>query len=199
MNVKTIIQLSIFLIIIIFLFFFLRNIFFKEKIKVIDLNENENISVDKIEEEKEEELTNKIEDIVYKSIDTEGNEYTILAEISKESIEDSNVLILTKVEGTIKLKNYSDIIIKSEFAKYNSVTFDTNFYQNVSGFFEDKNFFSDNLDLFFKDNKAIMYNNITFSDLNMKIKADEIFFNLSNGDIYIKMFNKNKKILITEN
>jgi len=199
MNVKTIIQLLIFLIIIIFLFFFLKNIFFKEKMKVIDLNENESFSVDKIEEEKEEELTNKIEDIVYKSIDTEGNEYTILAEISKESIEDSNVLILTKVEGTIKLKNYSDIIIKSEFAKYNSVTFDTNFYQNVSGFFEDKNFFSDNLDLFFKDNKAIMYNNITFSDLNMKIKADEIFFNLSNGDIYIKMFNNNKKILITEN
>ena len=199
MNVKTIIQLSIFLIIIIFLFFFLRNIFFKEKIKVIDLNENKNISVDKIEEEKEEELTNKIEDIVYKSIDTEGNEYTIFAEISKESPEDSNVLILTKVEGIIKLKNYSDIIIKSEFAKYNNVTFDTNFYQNVSGFFEDKNFFSDNLDLFFKDNKAIMYNNITFSDLNMKIKADEIFFNLSNGDIYIKMFNNNKKILITEN
>tara|TARA_Y100000741_G_scaffold351223_1_gene322102 strand:+ start:870 stop:1469 length:600 start_codon:yes stop_codon:yes gene_type:complete len=199
MNVKTIIQLSIFLIIIIFLFFFLRNIFFKEKIKVIDLNENENISVDKIEEEKEEELTNKIEDIVYKSIDTEGNEYTIFAEISQESQEDSNVLILTKVEGIIKLKNYSDIIIKSEFAKYNNVTFDTNFYQNVTGFFEDKKFFSDNLDLFFKDNKAIMYNNIIFSDLKMQIKADEIFFNLSNGDIYIKMFNKNKKILITEN
>ncbi len=44
-----------------------------------------------------------------------------------------------------------------------------------------------------------MYNNIIFSDLKMQIKADEIFFNLSNGDIYIKMFNNSKKILITEN
>ena len=197
MNVKTIVQLFIFLIIIIFVYFFLKNIFFKEKIEVIDLDKNENISIDKIEEKKE--LTNTIEDIVYKSIDTEGNEYTILAEISKESKEDSNTLILTNVEGTIKLKNYSNINIKADFAKYNSTTFDTNFYQNVSGFFEDKKFFSDNLDLFFKDNKVIMYNNIIFSDIKMQIKADEILFNLLNGDVYIKMFNNNKKILITEN
>ena len=197
MNVKTIVQLFIFLIIIIFVYFFLKNIFFKEKIEVIDLDKNENISIDKIEEKKE--LINTIEDIVYKSIDTEGNEYTILAEISKESKEDSNTLILTNVEGTIKLKNYSNINIKADFAKYNNTTFDTNFYQNVSGFFEDKKFFSDNLDLFFKDNKVIMYNNIIFSDIKMQIKADEILFNLLNGDVYIKMFNNNKKILITEN
>ena len=112
---------------------------------------------------------------------------------------DPNVLILTEVEGVIKLKNYSDINIKSDFAKYNSATFDTNFYQNVSGFFEDKKFFSDNLDLFFKDNKAIMYNNIIFSDIKIQVKADEIIFNLLNGDIYMKMFNNNKKILITDN
>ncbi len=197
MNVKTIIQLLIFLIIILFLYFFIKNIFFEEKIQVIDLDKNENIITDKIEEE--EKLTNVIEDIIYKSVDTEGNEYILTAKISEESAEDPNVLILTEVEGVIKLKNYSDINIKSDFAKYNSATFDTNFYQNVSGFFEDKKFFSDNLDLFFKDNKAIMYNNIIFSDIKIQVKADEIIFNLLNGDIYMKMFNNNKKILITDN
>jgi len=197
MNVKTIIQLLIFLIIILFLYFFIKNIFFEEKIQVIDLDKNENIITDKIEEE--EKLTNVIEDIIYKSVDTEGNEYILIAKISEESAEDPNVLILTEVEGVIKLKNYSDINIKSDFAKYNSATFDTNFYQNVSGFFEDKKFFSDNLDLFFKDNKAIMYNNIIFSDIKIQVKADEIIFNLLNGDIYMKMFNNNKKILITDN
>ena len=197
MNVKTIIQLLIFLIIILFLYFFIKNIFFEKKIQVIDLDKNENIITDKIEEE--EKLTNVIEDIIYKSVDTEGNEYILTAKISEESAEDPNVLILTEVEGVIKLKNYSDINIKSDFAKYNSATFDTNFYQNVSGFFEDKKFFSDNLDLFFKDNKAIMYNNIIFSDIKIQVKADEIIFNLLNGDIYMKMFNNNKKILITDN
>ena len=200
MNVKTIIQLLIFLIIIVFLYFFIKNIFFKETIKVIKIEENTSHSIDKLEkEEAEEVLTNTIEGIVYKSIDAEGNEYILVAEVSKESDENTNVLILTKVEGVIKLKNYSNINIKSDFAKYNSITFDTNFYQNVSGFFEDKKFFSDNLDLFFKDNKAIMYNNIIFSDIKAQIKADEILFNLSNGDIYMKMFNNNKRILIKEN
>ncbi len=195
MNVKTVIQLLIFLTIIIFLYFFLSDTFFKEKVKVIDLNENKNILVD----DNKEELTNVIEDIIYKSIDSEGNEYILMAEISKESKENPDVLILTKVEGTIKLKNYSDINIKSDFAKYNSITFDTNFYKNVFGFFEDKKFSSDNLDLFFKNNKAIMYNNIIFSDIKTQVEADEIVFNLSNGDVYMKMFNNNKKILITEN
>ena len=195
MNVKTVIQLLIFLTIIIFLYFFLSDTFFKEEVKVLDLNENKSVLVD----ENKEELTNVIEDIIYKSIDSEGNEYILMAEISRESKENQDVLILTKVEGTIKLKNYSDINIKSDFAKYNSTTFDTNFYQNVFGFFEDKKFSSDNLDLFFKNNKAIMYNNIIFSDIKMQVEADEIVFNLSNGDVYMKMFNNNKKILITEN
>ena len=44
-----------------------------------------------------------------------------------------------------------------------------------------------------------MYNNIIFSDIKAQIKADEILFNLSNGDIYMKMFNNNKRILIKEN
>ena len=33
--------------------------------------------------------------------------------------------------GIIKLKDKSNIEINSDFAKYNSITFDTNFYQNV--------------------------------------------------------------------
>ena len=197
MNVKTIIQLLIFLIIIVFLYFFIKNIFFKETIKVIKIEENTSHSIDKLEkEEAEEVLTNTIEGIVYKSIDAEGNEYILVAEVSKESEENTNVLILTKVEGVIKLKNYSNINIKSDFAKYNSITFDTNFYQNVSGFFEDKKFFSDNLDLFFKDNKAIMYNNILYLNKNTKANADEILLNLSNGDVSIKMFEKKKNQII---
>ena len=90
-----------------------------------------------------------------------GNEYILNAKYGEESKEDSNIIILKQVLGTIKLKNKSDIEIKSDFAKYNSITFDTNFYENVLGFFEESKISSDNLDLFFKNNKAIMYNNMT--------------------------------------
>ena len=76
--------------------------------------------------------------------------------------------------GWIKLKNKSNIEIKSDFAKYNAITFDTKFYQNVLGFFEESKVSSDNFDFFFKNNKAIMYNNIKYFDKDTKANADEI-------------------------
>jgi hypothetical protein len=44
-----------------------------------------------------------------------------------------------------------------------------------------------------------MYNNIKYLDRSTTANADEISFNLSNGDVNIKMFNKKKKIQIIKN
>ena len=44
-----------------------------------------------------------------------------------------------------------------------------------------------------------MYNNIKYFDKNTKANADEISFNLLNGDVNIKMFDKKKKIQISKN
>ena len=197
MNVKTTIQLLIFFLIVIFIFFFIKNTFLKEQKNIVNLDLNK----DKITEEikTENNQHNIIENLNYISIDAKGNEYTLNAKYGEESKEDSNIIILKQVLGTIKLKNKSDIQIKSDFAKYNSITFDTNFYENVLGFFEKSKISSDNLDLFFKNNKAIMYNNIKYLDRNTAANADEISFNLLNGDVNIKMFDKKKKIQISKN
>ena len=197
MNVKTTIQLLIFFLIVIFTFFFIKNTFLKEQKNIVNLDLNK----DKITEEikTENNQNNIIEDLNYISIDAKGNEYILNAKYGEESKEDSNILILKQVVGIIKLKNKSEIKIKSDFAKYNSLTFDTNFYENVLGFFEKSKISSDNLDLFFKNNKGIIYNNIKYLDIDTSANADEISFNLLNGDVNIKMFDKKKKIQIIKN
>ncbi len=197
MNVKTTIQLLIFFLIVIFVFFFIKNTFLKEQKVIVNLDLNKDKIIEEIETEKNQ--NNIIENLNYISIDAKGNEYILNAKYGEESKEDSNIIILKQVLGTIKLKNKSDIEIKSDFAKYNSITFDTSFYENVLGFFEESKISSDNLDLFFKNNKAIMYNNIKYLDRNTEANADEISFNLSNGDVNIKMFDKKKKIQIIKN
>ena len=197
MALKTVIQIVIFSIIIVFIYFFINNTFLKEQKDFVNLDINKDKIVEEIKTEKDE--NNIIEKLNYISIDAEGNEYILNAEYGKESLEDSNIIILEKVVGIIKLKDKSNIEIKSDFAKYNSITFDTNFYQNVYGFFEESKISSDNLDLFFNNNKAIMYNNIKYLDRNTIANADEILFNLINGDVSIKMFDKNKKVQITKN
>ena len=255
MNVKTTIQLLVFFIILIFLYFFIKSTFLKDQKNIVNLDQGENKiledkAIEKLKVEKDE--TNIIENLSYISIDAEGNEYILNAKYGKESTKDSNIIILEEVVGIINLKDKSNIEINSDFAKYNSITFDTNFYENVLGFFEeskkdsniiileevvgiiklkdksiieiksdfakynsinfDTKFYenvlglfeeskvsSDNLDLFFKNNKAIMYNNVHYLDKKTKGNADEISFNLSNGDVNIKMFNKNKKVQISQN
>ena len=197
MNVKTIIQLIIFFIIIVFIYFFISKTFLKEPKNFDNLDLNKDKIIEEIDTEKNE--NNIIENLSYKSIDANGNEYILTARYGEESKEDPNIIILKQVEGTIKLKDKSNIEIKSDFAKYNSITFDTNFYENVLGFFEESKLSSDNLDLFFKNNKAIMYNNIKYLDGNTAANADEISFNLLNGDVNIKMFDKKEKIRIIKN
>ena len=197
MNVKTTIQLLIFFLIVIFIFFFIKNTFLKERKDIVNLDLNKDKIIGEIETEKNP--NNVIENLNYISIDAKGNEYILNAKYGEESKEDSNIIILKQVLGTIKLKNKSEIEIKSDFAKYNSINFDTNFYENVLGFFEESKISSDNLDLFFKNNKAIMYNNIKYLDRNTAANADEISFNLLNGDVNIKMFDKKKKIQIIKN
>ncbi len=197
MNVKTTIQLLIFFLIIIFVFFFIKNTFLKEQKVIVNLDLNKDKIIEKIGTGKNQ--NNIIENLNYISIDAKGNEYILNAKYGEESKEDSSIIILKQVEGTIKLKNKSDIKIKSDFAKYNSITFDTNFYENVLGFFEESKISSDNLDLFFKNNKGIIYNNIKYLDMSTSANADEISFNLLNGDVNIKMFDKKKKIQIIKN
>tara|TARA_B100001175_G_scaffold308905_1_gene309945 strand:- start:763 stop:1356 length:594 start_codon:yes stop_codon:yes gene_type:complete len=197
MNIKTLVQLLIFFIIIIFVYFFINNTFLKEKKDIVNLDIKKDKTIDEVENEKNESTI--IEKLNYISIDAKGNEYILNAEYGKESLENSDIIILEQVTGLIKLSNKSNIEIRSDFAKYNSTTFDTNFYQNVFGFFEESKVSSDNLDLFFNNNEAIMYNNITYTDGNTLAKADEILFDLLNGSINIKMFNENNKVLIIKN
>ena len=196
MNTKTLIQLFIFFIIVVFLFFFIRNTFYLNRNQITEISESEPEIFEETSENFNENKKNFIQNLNYSTIDSEGNKFSLNAETGEESPEDPNILILNNVTGKIQLKDKSEILIKSDYATYNSNSFDTEFYQNVIGIYEQKKFNSDNLDLLFKKNKAIIYNNIKYFDNKIISTADEIEFDFIDGDINIKMFDKNEKVKI---
>ena len=197
MNVKSAIQLLILLILVVFLFFFIKNTFFTTNQNIVNLDIEEKSEIDKSDLNKN--LSNIIINLSYKSVDSNGNEYLLNAESGETSEEDANIVILKKVKAIIKLKNKSNIYIYSDFAKYNSKNFNTFFYKNVSGDYENNNIICDNLDLLIKDNLAILYNNVNIMSNNSTANADEIILNLLNGNINIKMFDQKQKIKIIKN
>ena len=120
MSSKTLIQSGIILIIGLILFLIYKYFF--------DVNKE----FKKMGEAKiEKNIDNKIIDLKYNAIDEDGNRYIIESDAGKVSEEDKNILILEKVMGVIKIENSADIIILSNFANYNKVTFDTLFYGDV--------------------------------------------------------------------
>lgn len=197
MNVKSAIQLLILLILVIFLFFFIKNTFFTTNQNIVDLDSEKKSEI--VQLDLDQNLSNIIVNLSYKSVDANGNEYFLNADSGETSKEDVNIIVLKKVKAIIKLKNKSNIYIYSDFAKYNSENYNTFFYKNVRGDYENNNIICDNLDLLIKDNLAILYNNINIIGNDSSANADQIVLNLLNGNIDIKMFDEKKKIKVTKN
>ena len=194
MNVKIIIQFLIFLLIIVLLFFFIKNTFLKEEKDLIELEIDKNEPI--VEKQEDEEISNIIKNLNYKSVDSNGNTYILNSEYGEVTKEDEDIVILKNVTGLIKLKDKSEIKISADFAEYNSTNYNTFFYQNVFGLYKESKIYSDNFDLLLQDNIAKMYNNIKYLDQNLNLNADEILLDLLYGDVYIKMFDEKNKIQV---
>ena len=102
----------------------------------------------------------------------------------------------TTSSRTILFSEKGEIFIFSNNAEYNKINFNTKFYNNVKVNYDDNEILSDNLDIFFKENKAIMYNKIIFENSFSNLKADIINFDLLTGNIEIKMYNSNKNVIV---
>ena len=201
MKKKIIFQIIIFLIILILSTF----VYYKYlKIEKIDKKIDDSESILKDEKVNDSELVqesdkNIIENIKYFKEDTYGNKFTLKAKKGEIIQNESKFVLLSDVNGVISLKNKSEILIYSKFAKYDSINFNTEFYTDVKASYENNDVRSENLDLFFKDNYGEMYNNIVFYNSDSKVIADKIFFDLANGDIKINMYNDNNKVSIIKN
>ena len=100
-------------------------IYFSKKTQISEPSEIDQII------EKNLPSTNIIENVEYSSKDSRGNEYIIRAKFGEMDINKNNIIYLTKVSATIKLKNSKKILISADFGKYNINNFDTNFSKNV--------------------------------------------------------------------
>ena len=202
MSIKTLVQLILFTIIlgIFYVFYF---IYFKKNVSEINQSTKENIVKNELslaQEEKEEVLNNQnesniIKNIEYKSSDKSGNDYILRAKIGEIDIQNKNIIRLNEVSGKIMLVEKEPINIYSKFAIYNSKNSDTKFYEEVKIQFEDNQINSDNFDLFINENIAKIYDNVQFNNNLSKINADIINIDLLSGNINVDMYNESNKVI----
>ena len=139
---------------------------------------------------------NLIQDLSYLSKDIHGNEYIIKAKTGMADIENPNLINLQNVNAKIKFDKKNEIIVTSQEAIYNNVTYDTKFSGDVLITFENQLVTCDFMEAKLSENIAIISGNIFYKNYLSEIFADKIEFNLLDRSSKISMFNKNEKIKI---
>ena len=188
MNKKIFIQFFLILII-----FFTSFIFYKVFFTNPILVSKNDISKNKNDEKKK---TNTINDITYKSAHSGDNSYVIKAEFAEIDKDNEDFMLLTNVKGKFFFKDSGMIEISSEKAYYDSLRYNTNFYQNVLIIFKDHQISSDNFDLLFNKKIGTVYSNIIYKNLNTILRADKVDIDLITKDSKIYMLDESKKIKI---
>jgi len=190
MNKKVLIQLSLFLTIFISCLIFYRLFF-------IDPNaEIENTKYDQESKKISKNTKNQINEITYKSKYLNNKNYVIKAEFAEFSEDNPDIMLLYNVKGKMFSDNSDIIEISSKKAIYNSVNYNTNFYENVLVNYNDHQINSDNFDLFFDKKISTIYNNVTYKSLNTILHADKIDIDLITKNSKIYMLDKSKKVKI---
>ena len=203
MGKRNIIQILLFILLILTTFV-IFNIFYKTD-KTI--KSTKKIEIDISEETKSQDSNNVIQDIRYTSNNNNGDILEILADYGEPSAEISNLMFLTKVVANITLKNKSNIKLTSDYANFNTKTFETTFFNNVKIFRNDETIFGNELYLVFDQNEEKLKNNTNVDQNLIRIlhdviikkpgyilKADVIEIDLITKDTKIYMNNQNDKV-----
>ena len=140
--------------------------------------------------------SNIIENVNYSTKDNDGNEYLITALKGEIDYGNPNIIYLTNVKAEIKLNNSDNIVVVSDFGKYNTDNFDTIFSINVILKYLENKIISEYLDFSMNRNTMIISKNVIFTNFDNILEADVIEMNLKTKDTKIFMYEKNDQVNI---
>jgi lipopolysaccharide assembly outer membrane protein LptD (OstA) len=167
-------------------------IFISNKISIVKKKTNQEI----IFNEKKVLAPNIIKDVSYAAKDNNGNEYVINAKEGEIDLSDKNIIFLKEIEAFIKLKGKNEIIIKSNFGKYNILNHDTIFNENVLITYDNNKLEGENLDFSIERKLMLLSKNIKYKNLSNFLMADVIEIDLETKDTKIYMNDLSNKLII---
>ena len=194
MGKKKLIQIFLFILLIL-ITFLIFNIYYKTD-KTFESSKE--IEFKSPEQTKPNVGKNIIQDIRYTSNNSNGDIFEILADYGEPSDEIDDLMFLTKVIANITLKNKSDIKLTSDYANFNTKTFETTFLNNVKIFRNDEIIFGNELYLVFDQAESNLSDNLNPDQNLIRISQNVIFkkpgYMLKADVIEIDLITKNTKI-----
>ena len=151
---------------------------------------------------------NIIKDIEYSLNNDNGNIYRVIADFGEVKIDNPDLMFLTNVTATVFFTGKMNIILTSDFANFNSKTFETTFLNNVQVKKDKEIITGDELYLVLENNdKGVLdkpdkeenliriSHNVMYKKPGYSLKADILELDLITKNIKIYMLNEKEKIL----
>ena len=147
-----------------------------------------------------DEETNTFTNVEYKGFYNLTNPFSIKSDKARILKEEPDIIYMTNMKAIILMKDGKTVIITSDKGRYNKLTYDSFFEENVKATDNETIILSENLDLIASKDIAIIYNDVTITnDEKGSLKADKIDYNFITEFYKVSMFkNKNVKIKIYE-
>ena len=197
---KSIIQLSLILIICILSYIFYKFLINTPESKKI-LPNNIDSTFEQKDIKKTSDVENKdgeIKNLTYFSEDLAGNQYSIKAQSASSENQNNNNLMVG-VSAEINFINKEKLVINSKFAEYNQLNNNTMFKENVNITYLIYKINSDVVILNFENNMIEVYGNIIFKSDNNILYADKVTLNMITKNLKILMNDEKDDILVKGN
>ena len=143
----------------------------------------------------EEGEINTFENVEYKGLYNIDNSFTINSEKAYILAEEPNVVYMTAMRVVLYTNDGRVIVITSDKGRYNKVSYDCFFVDNVKATDGETTILSENLDLLASEDSASIYNDVILTNDKGSLKADKVDYDFETKYYYVSMFG-NKKVKI---
>ena len=135
---------------------------------------------------------NTFENVEYNGFYDIDKPYKVKSEKAHILTEEPDVIYMTGMHVTLDMNDGRTIIITSDNGRYNKVTYDCFFENNVKAVDGKTTVLSENLDLITTEDFATAYNNVFLTNDKDSLRADKIHYDFETKSYRVSMFTDKK-------
>ena len=138
---------------------------------------------------------NTFENVEYKGSYDINKPFKVKSEKAYILIKNPDVVYMSNMSVTLEMDDGRVVLITSDKGKYNKVTYDCFFENNVKAIDGETTVLAENLDLLATEDSATVYNNVFLTNDSGSLLADKVYYDFETNPYQISMFS-DKKIKI---
>ena len=135
---------------------------------------------------------NTFENVEYKGLYDINKPFKVKSEKAYILIKNPDVVYMTNMHVTLDMDDGKVIIITSDSGRYNKVTYDCFFENNVKAIDGETTVLAENLDLLATEDSATVYNNVFLTNDKGSLRADKVYYDFETKYYQVSMFSDKK-------